>query len=179
MAFNIKTVYIYLQTLIMFDMDDNVILQEISFLARFSDSKERKRYDKLLADMKEVSVGKLSDVLEKDEIDLIRSVVKPKPKMCYKNAFWLTMHMAESKHDIRYCEGMYTYKKCLPISHAFNIIDGVYVDITMELALKRDPSSEDYVVFGEYDKDSMWNVANETGVYGGVYEHTEHMEYIL
>lgn len=160
-------------------MDDNAILQYFSLLTCWSDGKKNEHYGKLLADMKAVSVGKLSDVLSKDEIRLIRRVVKPKPKMCYKNAFWLTMHMAESKHDIRYCEGMYTYKKCLPISHAFNIIDGVYVDITMELALKREPSSEDYVVFGEYDKDSMWNVANETGVYGGVYEHTEHLEYIL
>lgn len=161
-------------------MDDNAILQYFSLLTCLSDGKKNEHYEKLLADMKSVKVGKLADVLTRDEIDLIRCVVKPKQKMCYKNAFWLTMHMAESKHDIiRYCEGMYTYKKCLPISHAFNIIDGVYVDITMELALKREPSSEDYVVFGEYDKDDIWNVANETGVYGGVYEHTEHMEYIL
>ena len=60
--------------------------------------------------------------------------------------------------------------KGLPIEHAFNCVDGKYVDCTIELALGRDPREDTYVKIGEFDLDDVRNVLVENGYYGEIYD---------
>jgi hypothetical protein len=43
----------------------------------------------------------------------------------------------------------------LPIEHAFNKVDGKYVDITIELALEDDPTNDPHAVYGDFDTDTV------------------------
>jgi hypothetical protein len=57
----------------------------------------------------------------------------------------------------------------LPIAHAFNRVDGKYVDITVELALNK-PINDSYVVIGEYETDDVRKILIENGFYGNIYD---------
>lgn len=48
------------------------------------------------------------------------------------------------------------------------MVDDVYIDITFEFALNEDPSVYEYVVFGEYDAQTIHNAVLETGYYGEI-----------
>ena len=67
-----------------------------------------------------------------------------------------------------YCEG-YTSYMGIPIEHAFNKVGDKYIDITSELVLKKDVTDDEYVLLGEFTKEDVYKVTNETGYYGGVY----------
>lgn len=55
------------------------------------------------------------------------------------------------------------------IEHAWNKVGDKYVDITMELALEKDPAQEEYMVLGEYDQETVIDICNEVGFYGSIY----------
>ena len=58
----------------------------------------------------------------------------------------------------------------LPIEHAFNCVDGKYVDITMELALGKDMNEDSYISIGEFSTDEVRRVLLKNGYYGQIYE---------
>lgn len=55
------------------------------------------------------------------------------------------------------------------IEHAWNKVGDKYVDITMELALQRDPTEEEYMALGEYNQETVVSICSEMGFYGSVY----------
>ena len=66
--------------------------------------------------------------------------------------------------------------KGLPIEHAFNKVDGKYVDITAELALNRE-IEDTYVVFGEFDVNQVREILIQNGFYGNIYDTIELNKY--
>lgn len=125
---------------------------------------QRKYYIDLFNALKPVKVVRAADILEDYELDYIRHVIKPKPKECYRNAHLLCEAFPDR---FKYCEGKVNVP--IPIDHAFNSVDDVYIDITFEFALNENPSVYEYVVFGEYDAQTIHNAVLETGYYGEIY----------
>lgn len=144
-------------------------------LQKFNAQKEQiDFYNKQIADAREVKITKITDLFTKEEIELIKHIVEPKQKQCYRNAVLLAQYLNKCK----YVEG---YMTCcgLNIEHAYNAVikDGVtyYIDITIELTLNREPSGE-YVVIAEYDKNTAANIALKTGFYSSIYSHLYEQE---
>lgn len=119
----------------------------------------------LLKVAQQVEVVPMSEVFTKDEIKRIKLLVRPKKKMCYNNSHQLTYLFPEK---VKYVEGRMSYSG-LPIDHAFNRVSDKYVDITIELALKRDVRKYEYVKFAEYDTRQIHTAALSTGYYGNYY----------
>lgn len=110
---------------------------------------------------------KIKEVLGNEylENNILQSLkIKPKPKECYRNAHLLCEAFPDR---FKYCEGKVNVP--IPIDHAFNSVDDVYIDITFEFALNENPSVYEYVVFGEYDAQTIHNAVLETGYYGEIY----------
>jgi len=121
-----------------------------------------------LKDGKIVTCVRLEDVFSEEEIDVIKQVVRPEKRMCFKNAHMLTSLFPDR---VKYVEGEVTI--CgggLGIEHAWNLVDGEhYVDLTFELALGEDVTKEGYVMLGAYDAKTLRRVTHKTGYYGGIY----------
>lgn len=121
-----------------------------------------------IKDGKIVTCVPLCEVFDAKEIDVIKQVVRPEKRMCYKNAHTLTSLFPDR---VKYVEGEVTI--CgggIGIEHAWNLVDGEhYVDLTFELALGEDVTKEGYVALGAYDAKTLRRVTNKTGYYGGIY----------
>ena len=149
-------------------MVGNNIIKEIRWFESMTSGKQKAFYRQMLDDARQVDVVPMSDVFTKDEIDLIKWVVKPQSKQCYRNAHLLTLMFPTR---LKYVEGHMNVCNVLTTEHAFNKIGDKYIDITMELALGQDPSGIEYVALKSYDKDDIERIASETGMYGGMYEY--------
>ena len=148
---------------------DKGILDMLEFFAKNTSGVQQEMYKQKVKDADSVDVVPLSEVFSKEEIDEIKRRVHPQMKACYENAWKLCDRFAyDSKHDIKYCEGYLNFKG-LPIEHAFNKVDGKYVDITVELALNRE-IEDTYVVIGEYDTDKVREILLQNEYYGNIYE---------
>lgn len=125
-------------------------------------------FAKKLKDGKIVTCVPLCEVFDEKEIEVIKQVVRPEKRMCYKNAHMLTSLFP---NRVKYVEGEVTI--CgggIGIEHAWNLVDGEhYVDLTFELALGNDVTKEGYVALGAYDAKTLRRVTNKTGYYGGIY----------
>ena len=121
-----------------------------------------------LKDGKIVTCVRLEDVFSEEEIEVIKQVVRPEKRMCFKNAHILTSLFPDR---VKYVEGEVTI--CgggIGIEHAWNLVDGEhYVDLTFELALGEDVTKEGYVMLGAYDAKTLRRVTHKTGYYGGIY----------
>lgn len=149
---------------------DKGIIDMLNFFARSCDGYQKELFSQKAKDADSIDIVLLEEVFTKEEIKEIKKRVIPKPKMCYENAWKLCDRFEyEGKHKIEYCEG-YINMKGFPIEHAFNKVDGKYVDITIELALGKDPNEDTYVVIGEYDTDKVREVLLENGFYGNIYD---------
>ena len=113
---------------------------------------------------KRVEVVPAADVFNEREIELIRRVVRPEVKGCYRNAHLLTLLFPDR---VRYVEGK--THTVIPIDHAFNRVGDKYIDITFEFALELDPTQYEYVAFGEYPAGVIEEITNQTGYYGDIY----------
>lgn len=101
------------------------------------------------------------------ELEIIRGVLKPQPQQCYRNAHLLCQLFPD---DVLYCEGK--THTLIPIDHAFNRVGDKYVDITFEFALNDAELTEyEYVVFGEYDLQTIDRITEATGFYGDIYRN--------
>lgn len=58
-----------------------------------------------------------------------------------------------------------------PIEHAFNKVDGKYVDITYELALGLDVTQEEYASILEVSAQEIWRYTLSEGYYGEYHKH--------
>jgi hypothetical protein len=123
-----------------------------------------------LKDGKIVTCVPLCEVFDAKEIDVIKQVVRPEKRMCFKNAHMLTCLFPDR---VKYVEGEVTI--CgggIGIEHAWNLVDGEhYVDLTFELALGEDVTKEGYVMLGAYDAKTLRRVTHKTGYYGGIYQN--------
>ena len=126
-------------------------------------------YRQKVIDANSVDIVSLSEVFSPEEIKVIKKYIRPKAKMCYKNAYMLCDYFDGDGHDVRYVEG-YLNMRGLPIEHAFNYVDGKYVDITMELALGKDMEEDSYISIGEFSTDEVRKVLLKNGYYGQIYE---------
>lgn len=148
---------------------DKGVVDMLKFFAGCTSGVQSELYKQKVKDADSVDICSLSEVFSKEEISQIKKVVRPKPKMCYENAWKLCDRFGYDGHDIKYVEGYINFKG-LPIEHAFNIVDGKYVDITIELALKKDPSEDTYVKIGEFTTDEVREILLQNKYYGQIYD---------
>ena len=147
---------------------DKSIVEMLEFFAKNSSGVQQKLFAQKVKDADSVDVVPLSEVFSDDEIKEIKKRIHPQPKCCYENAWKLCDRFEyEGKHEIKYCEG-YLNMKGLPIEHAFNCVDGKYVDITVELALNR-KIEDTYVTIGEYSTEQVREILIQNGFYGDIY----------
>lgn len=149
-------------------MTDSSIHTTLNNIMTICSPSQKAYYEQILKDLKLVEVVPLSEVFTQEEIDILKKSLRPKPKECYRNATVLT-HYFISKHTIEYVEG-YSYK-LWNIEHAFNKVDGKYVDITYELALGLDVTQEKYASILEVSAFEIWGYTISNGYYGEYYQH--------
>jgi hypothetical protein len=144
---------------------ESKLVIELKTVATIMSGRQREFYDQMIKDAKDCKVVPLSEALSKKDIQQIKSIIKPQPKMCYKNAHLLTKIIPGAV----YVEGKVTCLGAFGIEHAWNKIGDKYVDITMELALGRDVNEEEYMSLGEYDEETITRITNKTEFYGNIY----------
>lgn len=149
---------------------DAGIKQMLEFFAQNMSGVQAELFKQKAEDADSIDIVRLNDVFTEQEIQEIKRRVRPQQKMCYENAYKLMDRFAyDSDHEIEYVEG-YINMKGFPIEHAFNKVDGKYVDITVELALRKDPSEDTYVKIGEFDLDTVREILLQNQFYGQIYE---------
>lgn len=148
--------------------NDKNILTMLEFFAKNMPGVQGALHAQKIKDADSVDIVPLSEVFTEDEIEQIKKYVNPKPKMCYENAYKLADRLYGLGKDIKYVEG-YINLHGLPIDHAFNSVDGKYVDCTIELALGKDPREDSYVKVGEFDIDEVREILLQNEYYGEIY----------
>ena len=147
--------------------EQNAIVTQTKKYAELCSGRQKAFYEQQLKDLHRIRCVSVNDVFMKDEIKLIRKCVKPQPKLCYKNAHLLTALFPDR---VQYTEGYVTiFNGGFGIEHAWNKVGGVYIDITFEMALKKDPTKELYMALGTYNLTTITQVTSETGYYGSIY----------
>lgn len=143
------------------------IIKEIESILKLPLCKPQSRYYKcLLKSAKQVKIVRAADILSDYELNVIKTIIKPQPKECYKNAHLLCILFPDK---FKYCEGKVNL--FINIDHAFNKVGDSYIDITFEFALNENPCLYEYVSFGEYDAETIEKVSEETGYYGDIYRY--------
>lgn len=147
--------------------EQNAILTQTAQFAKLCSGRQKEYYEQQLKDFHRVQCVSVKDVFTDDEIRLIRRVVKPQAKQCYRNAHLLTALFPDR---VQYTEGQVTiFNGGFGIEHAWNKVGDVYVDITFEMALGEDPTKELYMALGTYNLTTITQVTSETGYYGSIY----------
>lgn len=145
----------------------SVLIDDIrAFSAMDLYPKQKQWFETILEVAKNANIFPVSSVFNDREIELIKRVIKPQVKQCYRNAHLLTLMFPDK---VQYVEGKVF--AIIPIEHAFNKVGDKYVDITFEYALNNDPTQYEYVSIGEYKADLIQSIAEETGVYGEYYRY--------
>lgn len=146
--------------------ENSIIIREIHAICDLvRGSNQESYYQRILKDAKPIEISPIDEVLTTEQINLIRSVVNPKPKECYKNAT-LACYAIDG---CNYVEGKMTIYKGFVTEHAWNKVGDKYIDITMELALNRNPKEEEYAALGEYDIKEVEKIILKQGFYGDIY----------
>lgn len=146
---------------------DSFIKDMLSLFAQSSSGVQSALYKQKLKDANSVDIVSLKDVFTDEEIRAIKRYVRPRPKECYRNAYNLADYFRDK--GVKYVEG-YLNVHGLPIEHAFNELDGVYFDCTIELALNKNVTDDTYVSIGEFDVDEVREVLLQNKFYGQIYE---------
>lgn len=148
----------------------NVTINHWNAFATLCSGKQSAYYKEKISCARECSCVSFKDVFTKDEVSDILSYCRLEKRQCYMNATRLAMLFPDR---VKYVEGeVAILNGALSIEHAWNLVDGVfYVDLTFEHVLGEDVTKLSYVSIGAYDVDTIRNVAVETGVYGGVFNH--------
>lgn len=152
------------------EVKENSLIVELRTFAKLigEEGRQAEFYRQMLKDAKPIEVVRLSEVFSPAEIKAIEVLVYPKKKQCYRNATLLS-HINHIFPDVKYVEGKMTCCGAFGIEHAWNKVGDKYVDITMELALKRDPTKEEYMALGEYDRETVIGICRELGYYESIY----------
>lgn len=150
------------------EVKENQIIKELRWLSEKMFGKQKAYYDRMLADATPIRIAPLSEVFDEEIIRMIKEVINPQPKECYRNA---TMLCEMFKGIVSYVEGRYTVMGTFSTEHAWNKIEEKYIDITAELALGHtNLNKEEYVALGEYDDNEVLSYCIQSKVYGGIYE---------
>ena len=145
---------------------DQQIIDFLNLYAQHSSGIQQKIYQDKINMAQSVEVTSIYDVFDEDTIEKIKTRIAPQKKGCYQNAYKLCDRINDDRYDIKYCEGFLNYNG-FPIEHAWNSVNGVYIDITSELALESG-LTDSYVLLAEFDKNTMWELALQTGTYDGL-----------
>ena len=145
---------------------ENSLVVELRTIAGMVSGSQAEFYNQMLKDAKPIKVAKLAEVFSADQIAKIETFVAPKPKLCYQNATLFSLYFP----NVDYVEGKMTCCGAFGIEHAWNKVGDKYIDITMELALKRDPGEEEYLALGEYDAATVSKTCLDRGYYGEIYQ---------
>lgn len=141
------------------------LLDFLKMLVDATSGKQREAYRSKYDAARLVECSRMADVFTEDEMGRIVSECGFRPNQCFMNASKLTKAFPGR---VTYCEGMVGV--CgIGIDHAICLVDGDrYVDPTMELVLRLDPTEHNYLVYGEYAADELAKAELESGVYGEV-----------
>ena len=117
-------------------------MEHIKMLCNITSGEQKKYYQYQLDCTKPIECVSIREVLSESEIDLIKSIINPQPKECYKNAARLAMLFPDR---VEYVEGYYGVMGVLGTEHAWNRVGDKYIDITSELVLEKNIADEHYV----------------------------------
>ena len=149
--------------------EQNAIITKLKQFASLGSDKQKVFIEQQIKDLQKVHVVSVHDVFTHYEIQRIKKIVRPLPRLCYRNAH----RMVELFPDkCQYVEGFTTkFNGEFPIEHAWNKVGDVYVDVTYEMALKSEVTKDLYMALGTYNLMTITQSASETGYYGGIYTH--------
>lgn len=145
------------------------LIKELETLYRLiseagAQNSQKYTYKRFVDDAREIHVVPLSEVFPEKDIKLIREVLNPQKKECYKNATRLA-----NMFNCKYVEGRMLVGGVFGCDHAFNRVGDKYVDITAEIALEDDPTKIEYIAFKEWTAEEAVGIAISQGVYGELY----------
>lgn len=144
------------------------LIEDIVAIATLASGNQQKYYRDLLNAAEPVKMVSIKDVFSPDEIKKIKRLVRPKKKMCYRNAHLLTELFPDK---VKYVDGRVSVTEIgIPIDHAFNRVGDKYVDITFEMVWNEDTTQYEYIKFGEFDSDQVNKIAEQSGIYGECYK---------
>ena len=155
--------------------DNNAIINFLKMVVAHTSGFQKKYYTDMLNDAKLVEVVSAEEVFDQKTIDRIINYIRPQLKECYQNAYRLCDRIVDSRYDIKYCQGYLNFKG-IPIEHAWNSVNGKYIDITKEYALDG-LDNDEYVLIAEYDVNTMRGLAVQCGTYDGLYLQQKKNEY--
>lgn len=153
-----------------FEGDDRheKMIQTIVQTAGFMSNPRQAEYWLGLANLAHpVPVVSAYDIWDADTVKMLNFAVRPAKKECYRVAACLSKI---TSGRARYTEGQ-MWASVLGVDHAFNyIVDrDVYVDFTVEFALRKDPTREAHIAFRSFDDDAIWDIIRRNGYYGNIY----------
>ena len=143
-------------------MKTNYIMEHIKMLCNVTSGEQKKYYQRQLDCAKPIECVSIREVLSEKDIDLIKSIINPKPKECYKNATMLAMLFPDR---VEYVEGYYGLMGVLGTEHAWNRIGDKYIDITAELVLEKNIADEHYVQLMTMSANEVTDMVLEEGCY--------------
>lgn len=149
--------------------NDKSILTLLNSMAACSSGVYKALFDQKVKDADSINIELMNDILEEQEISDLNKHGDIRPKECFRNAFIVCERLEARGHNVKYCEG-YINMKGFPIEHAFVKVDEHYIDPTVELALKRDPTEDRYVVIGEFTTNEVRTVIIENEFWGQIYD---------
>ena len=150
---------------------ESKIIGELKLIREIlSNHKQIEYYDQIIRDAHVVKITPIAEIFTPTQIKAIKTIVNPQIKECYKNAHLLSHLYSDSDNPILYIEGKMTVCGSFSTDHAWNKVGDKYIDITMELALERDPREEEYVAMGEYSAQQINSIVLESGYYGNIYQ---------
>lgn len=141
------------------------MITELRMFADMTGGNQKKFFEFQLASAKVVKCVPLKELFSNEEIKLIKRLVKPQKKECYKNAHLMTNYFS----GVEYVEGKVKLECGISVEHAFNRKGDKYFDITWELALNDKTDGVEYLSIGEYDQETINQIAVENGVYGDIF----------
>ena len=148
---------------------ENPIIQELSAMAGWNlNPRQTEYYKTMSADAKGVKCVSVHEVFTNSEVFDILAIIKPRKGQCYRNAALLTELFPDR---CRYVEG-FGWNGFFKVEHAFNCVDGKYVDITWELALNEDVTKLPYVALIDAELDEILkDISDHGNITGDYYIH--------
>lgn len=152
------------------------LLENMKRIESIVSGKQKKFWSLKLSKAKHIHVSSIYDVFDKETVEYIKEVVRPKPKRCFANAQRFAINFPAFN---KYVEGEWGMGGCIGIEHAFNCINGVYVDITAELVLGYDVTKEDYLSIIEISDEKVLEYCRKFEAYMSLvpYELGEEVEH--
>lgn len=143
-------------------MEENFIIKQLKTEYELYSGRQKEYAKHKLDCAKPIECVSIREVFSESEIDLIKSVINPQPKECYKNATRLAMLFPDR---IEYVEGYYGIMGVLGTEHAWNRVGDKYIDITVELVLQKNIADEHYVQLMTLDANEVTDMVLEVDCY--------------